>query len=563
VFSEVAAADSEGVRHSSGVPKTHVAAGQLPPSVAQPPAGEAVAPREDFSFLAHGEHFTPGGAVQTLKISNDDADVRAPAHDSTPEADGFTPAAARVPRAAGSGQPSAVGSHVADGLAASDTNGCGGSAEGGWVSVSAFSGQSPAGGLQRDADDGDCAFEAASWPLQGQPTSSGGVSMPVSRSAGAGMGPGTEADAGLPSLLQPGLYNVPSAGDGLVDSILLGSPTRASPAALPSASSPGFVHGIPRLSSGTAGGRSPFAAGALNGAGLAAAASFGAAPSGGGSPFSAGNLSAAGLAAAGSSGAAPYGLSAGSSVLSSASAPSRQPSRQPVAIGPARVPVATAQGLPAGHMLPAGAATDNARVSSGNAAHVPSSTAAASSVTPPVADRAAASHVTAADGGRDAAVRAGSTGGGLATGGLAALHGVTGTVATTNAQVRCSSAADLYANGAAAGSVSSPVASSSTARHLVAAEGGQGAAAHGIGNEDGVATSGDAAPHGVAGHAAGTQLHSSVLAAPGALRRDTDARASEPSQMNSAVSADFPAELQQQVRLCGRSLVDLLRLLHA
>ncbi len=545
VFREVVAADSNGTAHSSGLPLTYAGAVQSSHSVNQPPTGDAVPPHDNFSFATHGDHRASGGVVSTLESSGDNTDLGAPAYGSSLEADGAVPVADCALRGAGSGQPFAVGSHFADGLATSGTGGRGGAAEGRWVSVSAVSEQYPAGGLQRGDDDGNSAAEAASWPLQAQTTSSGSLSTPMPRSATAGRGSGIEADAGLSSLLQPGLNSMPSAGGGLLDSILLGSPTRASPAVPPAASSPGFVHGIPRLNGGASGGGSPYPTGNQNAAGLAAAASFGAAPSGGGSLHAAGAPIAAGLAAAASFGVPRHGLSAGSGALGSASAPSRQP----VTAGPARSPVAMGQGGPPGNMLPAGAAITSAQVSNGTAAHAPVRTAAASFVTSSAADGAAASHVTVADGSRGAAAHATSISDSLATGGLAAPHGVAGTVGTTGAQVRCSSAEDLYPTGAAAGPVPSPAAGRAAARQLAVAEGGQGGAYHVISNEDGMATGRGAASHGVGRPAAGLQLHGSVLAAPGARRRDTDAAASEPSQMDSAQSADLAAELQQQVLL--------------
>ena len=559
VFSEVVAADANGTVHGSGPPLTYAGAIQSSHSVTQPPKGDAVPPRDGFSFVTHGDDRAFGGVVDTLASSGDGTDLGAPARRSSLEAKEAVPAAAVVLREAGSGQPFAVGSHIADVLATSGTTGHGGAAEGGWVSATELSDQCLAGGRQRDDDDGNSAGEAASWVLQGQPTSSGGLSMLVSRSAGAGIGPGTEADAGLSSLLQPGLNTMTSPGSGLLDSILLGSPTRASPAAPPTALSLGYVHGIPRFSGGASKGGSPYPIGIQNAAGLATAATFGAAPSGEGSPYLTGNLSAAGLAAAASYGAAPHGLSAGSGVPSSAPAPLHQPATA----GPARSPVAMGQAVPPGHMLPAGAPTTGAQVSSGDAAHVPARTAAASSIMAPVADGAAASLVAVAHGGRGAAAHAGSTDGGPAIGGLAASHSVAGTAANMSAQERSSSAADLYATSAAAGSVSSPMASSATGRHGAAAEGSQGAAVHGIGDDNGMATGGAAAPRGVAGPAAGTQPHSSVLAAPGALRRGTVAAVSEPSRMNSTLSADLPAEVHQQVLLCSRSLINNVQLLHA
>ena len=424
VLSEVVAAERQGAGHSSGSPLTFTGPAPLPPSVAQPLAEEAVLPREDFSFAAHGEQHAPGVVVPALATSRDGAATAPPAHGSSLEANGAVPAQFDDSRRAGGGdQPSASGSLVPGGLAASGVHASGRAADCGLAMGDAVIEQCLAGGLQRD-DDGCSAFAEVCQPLQAQPTPGGGLSALGSCSVSAGTGRSTEPGAGLSFLLQPGLDSVPSPGAGTelgaepdaglssllqpgmgsmpsAGGALLSSPTRTSTAAPPGPSSPGFVHGIPRLHSAAAGR---------------------------GSPFLAGNMGAAGLGAAATFGAAPHGLGAGSSVQGSASAPSRQFAPA----GPASMAGNTAQGVSPGHATQAGAAATSAQTMTGIAAHVPANGAAASSSQPAVAGAshgAAASHVAAAESSHDAVARANGYEDGVAIDTLVAQHGVAGTAA--------------------------------------------------------------------------------------------------------------------------------------
>ena len=384
------AADLEGPGHSSELFLAHAGPARLPHSAAQPSAQETEPSHNGFSFAAHGNHSLPGGAVHSLASTAHGAATSSPDHDSSLGAGGAVPAGTSVPRAAGSGQPSIAGFINGDGIATFGTDDPSRAAEGGLGWINTASKQHSARGLQRE-DDGKPAFLAASRSLQAQPTPLDSPPTLVSRSAGAAVGPRTEAGAGLSFLLQPGMSDVPSAGGSLHGDVPLGSPTRAVLAAPPGKSSPGFVHGIPRLNGAAVGGASPCPTGKHSAAGLAAAASFA---------------------------VASRGPGAGSSMLSSPSAPSRQPYSGGHAIAP--MLAGQAQGGLLGQASQASAAAASPQGRKSGAAHGYASSAAAGSVTPSVA------YDTAAEGGRRAAAAANGSEDGMATAATAAPDGIVG-----------------------------------------------------------------------------------------------------------------------------------------
>ena len=413
VPSDNSAADPHGGRPGS-------VSGQLAPAAPSqvtfsvPWSADAAAPHSDLSTMEVGDqHLMPANVVSGMAVSSRGACSGAPGARTSSGLDGSLSTDKWAAQAGGSGRQPVPGAAIGSVAAAAADDGPGNAAACNLVS-GAVNGHRYHGAVERE-DDGSLAPPAGDWVsdirlssgageskacsptaatsvadwMSGvRPTSCGSTWVAGPGSGRGGMGSTAGPGAGLSSLLSPRLHGVTSAaGGGGLPPGLLHSPTRASQAGLPlAASSPGFVHGIPRLNGSVAAGTA--------------------------SQSPAVTFSAAGLAAAASFAAGSDGFDADSSALRSASTP---PQRR-VAAGAAIPRAGTAQnGLPgqAEQAAVAGQTPSAARVSGDAATGSPSSTGG------PRAD----GHAAVAEGSRGAALHDERIGGGRANGTLASAPG--------------------------------------------------------------------------------------------------------------------------------------------
>ena len=234
--------------------------------VAAPDGGLAVAPCGDQHVLRAGG---PCNVRSTLsgRPSGNSADGAS----SLLLGDGSPPDG--TPALPGDGSQLGDAGWLADVSSATTADGTGaGTAKGGMAVSKAAPGDSPSAGLRPGSGDGLAAADTA-WLSDVRPASGSG-SWGVSPAVGFGSTP----DAGLSSLLHAGVRTGPSAiGDSPAGRAALAqSPSRPLLSARSAGpSSPGFVHGIPRLNSGVVvGGGRPVVAGFGTLAGLGAAAAL-------------------------------------------------------------------------------------------------------------------------------------------------------------------------------------------------------------------------------------------------------------------------------------------------